>query len=242
MKPVRPQTFAVTAGTLLVMALLLVMAGRPKAPDEKPVTPPVVRLLTVTGEGEVRAKPDIAYLPFQLRIQGASAAEAEALHAASVAHLLTVMTHELGVKPEDIRAPAPTLRTVTGQTWNAEMRVVGHEAVSDLLVVIRELDQVAPISARLILEGVTEMDQVIYGLADPEQLRQSATQQAMQSAQARAAMLAQAAQAKITGVSAATVLADEGPPVGLGLVTAPLSASADEVVVRIRVEATFTAE
>lgn len=241
----RPQTFAVTAGTLLVMALLLVVTGRPKAPPVKPEPPPpVVRLLTVTGEGEVRVTPEVAYLVVHLRTHGASAAEAEALHAASVASLLSVVSDEVGLAEADVEAPRPTLRSVTGQNWIGEVRIVGYEASSEALVVVRQLEHLPEVVARLLAAGISEIDQVLYGLADVEPVRRSAMQQAMASAQDRAAALAQVAHVKLTGLHEARAVLEEVPPRSpiLAAMPAPFSTSPDLVVVRVQVEATYTAE
>lgn len=220
------------------MVLLLVTIGKPKAPAAPP--PPDVRLLTATGEGEVRVKPDVAYLILHVRSQGASASEAEALHAASVAHFTSVGVAALGLKEEDLRAPGPTLRPVVSENWNGERRLLGYEAVSELLVTIRGIGQVDDVIARLLLEGAAEIDPVLYGLADPERMMQAAIQQALVNAHERAAAVAQVSQVKITGMRSATVLPAE-PPHRLDL-PGPLSLTPSGVTVRVQVEATYEAQ
>lgn len=111
----KPQHFAAVAGTLLLVALVLIMTGRPQAdPARNAAVQPPAHMITVAGEGEVRVKPDLATFSFGVLTNGASAAEAEALNVASVQRVRDALVNA-GVDEHGLEISRKLVSAVTFQ-------------------------------------------------------------------------------------------------------------------------------
>lgn len=239
----KPQTFAAISGLLLAVAALLLLAGKPQAPPSAPPLPVGTRLIRVTGEGEVRVKPDIAYISFGIRSEGASAAEVEALNVASANSIVASLIDKFQMAPDDVKIARLVLEQVMGQESGGVPRVTGYKVATEGLVVVRNPRQVPAVLDRLVQAGATTIHQVSYALADPEKARQTAMERAMANAEERAAALATAGKVSLLELYAATAYFDsEESPAGLALPPGPVSKVSTEVVIRVRVQADFTHE
>lgn len=237
----KPQTFATAAGFLLAVAALLLVAGKPQPSAPAPPPPVDDRFISVTGEGEVRVKPDIAYITFGVRLEGASAAEVEALNIASVNRVGESLTDQFQISSDDLQIARPVLEQVVGPENGGARRVTAYQATSEGLVVIRNPKQVPAVLDGLAKAGATSIGRVVYSVADPDKARQTALERAMNNAKLRAAELAAAGGVQIQKLHAASASFDEWESSeGLGPPPGPVSAVPTEVVIRARVQASFT--
>jgi uncharacterized protein YggE len=229
---VKPQQFAALAGSLLVMALILLFAGRPApAKDQGAVKPP--RTITVSGDGEVRAKPDQVTLTFGVSTwtQGASAAEAEASHLASVDRLTSAI-ERADVEPGAIEAQVPAVQPLTRQDYAGKTYLAGYQAVSRVIVTLDAIQKADRVIAASLANGATSLESAVYGLRNPEDARREAVNAAIANARQRAAAIASAQDNSLGDLLSVEVIEEEAP-------TAPSAATGGPLLFRVRVKATF---
>lgn len=228
----KPQHFAVLAGSLLVMALILLVAERP-APgkDQAAKAPP--RTVTVMGEGEVRARPDQVTLTFGISTwtHGASAAEAEALNLASVMKL-TESIQQAGVDAEAIATERPKVTPLTRQDYAGKTYLTGFESVSRVTVTVTDLDRADAVIAAGLANGATSLESAVYGLANPAETRQKALQAAIDNAREQAAAIVTHQDKNLGDLLAVEVLEEEAPAAQAGSTPGALR-------FKVRVKATY---
>lgn len=228
----KPQYFAALASLLVVMALLLLVAGRP-APDRNQAAASPPRTVTVTGEGEMRAKPDQVTLTFGVSTwtQGASAAEAEALNLASRDRLIDTLKRA-GVDPDHLDAAHPLITPLTRQDYAGKTYLTGYQAVSRVVVTVTALQRADALMAAGLANGATSLEQVAYGLTNADGARLRAVQAAIEDAAEHAAAIVQTDGQKLGDLVSVEVLEEEAP-------TARTAASPGDLVFRVRVRATY---
>ncbi|MFZ5824505.1 MAG: SIMPL domain-containing protein [Bacillota bacterium] len=229
----KPQHFAALAGVLVVMALILLVAERPAPESSSQAAESPPRTVTVTGEGEMRAKPDQVTLTFGVSTwtQGASAGEAEALNLAS-RDRLTETLKRAGVDPDHLSATHPLVTPLTRQDYAGKTYLTGHQAVSRVTVTVTALQRADGLMAAGLANGATSLDEVVYGLTSAEGVRQRAVQAALENAAVRAGAIAQAEGQSLGDLLVVEVLEEEAPT--------PQSATAPgDLIFRVKVRATY---
>lgn len=207
----KPQHFAVLAGSLLVTVLILLLAGRtPGLQGQAAVTPP--RTVTVMGESEVQARPDQVTLTFGISAwtQGASAAEAEALNLASMLKLREAIGRA-GVTDEHMQSEHPVVAPLTRQDYAGKTYLTGYESVSRVVVTVTNLTRTDAIIAAGLANGATALESAVYGVASPEAVKRQAVQNAIGNARERAIAIASTHDRTLGDLLAVEVLDDDTP-------------------------------
>lgn len=208
----KPQHFAALVGALLVAAVILLFAGRPDSgnTDQTAVTPPP-RLVTVTGEGEVRVKPDLVLVTFGYITHRASAAEAEALTIASAGQIAGAL-NEAGADATRTEVSHLTLTTDTYQDFTGATRISGFKASVTVQAVLKNPAKVADLLTAGLSAGATSVESVVYTLEDAESSQQAAMRAALDNARQRAAVITKAEGEALGALQTVEVLTEEAPP------------------------------
>lgn len=214
------------------MALILLVAGRP-TPTEDQAAETAPRIVTVTGEGEMRATPDQVSLTFGVSTwtQGASAAEAEALNLASRNRLIEAVKRT-GVDPSGIDAADSLVAPLTRQDYAGKTYLTGYEAVSRVRVVVSAIQKADAVMAAGLANGATSLDEVRYGLGNPDGVRQKAVRAAIDNARDRAAAIVQGEDRPLGTLLSVEVLEEESP-------TAESAVTPGSLLFRVRVRASY---
>jgi uncharacterized protein len=187
---VKPQHFAALAGTLLLVAIVLMAIGRPQgnqAPGAAAQAP--TRTVTVTGDGETRVRPDLAQVTIGIVMHRASAAEAEAQSVASAKEVQTAMV-EAGAEADRVELGPVTVKTTTYQDFAGTPRISGFEAHITVLAGVRNTAKTQSVVDAALGAGATSVESVVYTLENPEPARQSAMKAALENARQRGAAMA----------------------------------------------------
>lgn len=226
----KPQHFAALAGSLLLVALVLLFTGRPEATksDTQPVQA-APRSITVTGEGEIRVRPDLALVTFGVVTHRASAAEAEALALASARQIAGALT-EAGALEDRVEVTHLTLTTNTFTDFAGVTRISGFQAAVAVQATVRNLTKVQAVLDAGLAAGATSLDEVVYTLEGPEVSRQAAMRSALENARQRATMLAKAEGERLGELLSMEVLLEDSP----GTANSPAN-----LTFRARVRASF---
>jgi uncharacterized protein len=225
----KPQHFAVLAGGLLLVALVLMIMGRPQADAGKAAVQPPQHVVTVTGEGEVRIRPDQAVLSFGIWTQGASAAEAEALNVASMQRVRDALV-AAGMDEHSLEAVHKSVSAGTYQDFTGVTRISGFQAEGRITGTLRSTAKVQAVVDAALATGATSLESVVYGLDSQEQSREAAMQSALDNARTRATALARAEGGNLGDLISMEVLQEEPP--------GPVS-SGGAMLFRARVKASF---
>jgi uncharacterized protein len=169
--------------------------------------------LTLTGVGEVRARPDLAVVRVGVVSQAATARAAlddnnEAMRAVMAA------LQEQGIAERDMQTSQFTVqpRYRHDQAGEAPPRIDGYEVSNQLAVTVRDLDGLGPVLDQAVSVGSNQILGVTFDLADPEPRRDEARRLAVEDAMRKARIYAEAADVGLGPIRAMTEQARFDPP------------------------------
>ncbi|MFC1526131.1 SIMPL domain-containing protein [Candidatus Latescibacterota bacterium] len=152
--------------------------------------------ISVTGEGSVSVRPDVAQANLGLRVTGATVGEAMGESRQHMARVLDAL-RQSGVAEKDVitsqfsihrerQVPAPR------RDGGAEMEEEPQYVVTNMVrVTIRDLDRADLVLDRAIDAGANEVHGIRFALEDEEEAAAGARELAVAQARAKAAQLAQ---------------------------------------------------
>lgn len=154
---------------------------------------PGMRQVSVTGHGEVKARPDTATVQIGVETEAPSAKEALAQNTTQ-AQALQQKLAELGVAEKDLQ----TSNFSISPTYGADGRQVsGYRVSNTLTVTIRNLDTAGALLDQVVQAGANSIYGISFSVADPQKLLEQARQAAVADAKARAGQLASAGGASV---------------------------------------------
>ena len=166
--------------------------------------------ISVTGDGEVTAKPDIATVSFTVRESAKTVPEAQKLAEAKIV-LGTKALAALGVKDTDIKTLSYTVNPkyesqmvsyCTGHTCPpAKTAIIGYEVSQLITVKIRKVDQAGEVLGALGKVNITEINGPDFTVDDMDKAQADAKALAIKKAQEKAE-----ATAKALGVSLGAIM------------------------------------
>ncbi|MBX2866564.1 SIMPL domain-containing protein [Candidatus Kaiserbacteria bacterium] len=151
-------------------------------------------VVSVTGEGEAVAVPDIAEFTFGVLAEGADAAEAQDKSAEAINAILGYLEDE-GVEEGDIKTEYYNLNPK--YEWIAETELsernrvlVGYEVSQTVSVKVRDTDEAGELISGVGDRGATNVSSVQFTTEDDETLRAEARANAIADAREKAEVLA----------------------------------------------------
>lgn len=182
------------AGSLFLMIITIffvfkiVLAAR-----EMRNTVPTYNIITVNGEGEVFAVPDIATFSYTVRTSAADVATAQTDATAKI-NAATEAVRALGVEDKDIKTTNISTQPKYKfgyYTWEAkENPIVGYEVAQTTEVKLRATDKTGEFVAKLAELGITEVSGPNFTVEDEDALKEEARSKAIEDAKAQAERLA----------------------------------------------------
>ncbi|MDU8912880.1 SIMPL domain-containing protein [Aestuariicoccus sp. MJ-SS9] len=155
---------------------------------------PAQPTLTVTGEGQAAAVPDMATITLGVTAQSENAAEAMDQTSEAVAAILERLDG-LGLQPRDIQTSDVSLNPIWSRRMNNDTppRIEGFEASNRLRLRVRDLEKLGVILEAALEDGANRLGGLSFGLRDPDPVMDEARAAAVADAQRRARVYAQAA-------------------------------------------------
>lgn len=225
----KPQHFAALAGFLLLAAVVLTLTARPLDRSGALVAQTPARSVTVTGEGEVRVKPDTMLVTFGVTLHRASAVDAEKQALEAMSQIQTALART-EAEEDRTEMSAVILTPDTYQDFSGTVRISGFQARGTVQGTVQHLTRAQEVLDAGLGAGATSVESVQYILADPESSRQAAMKAALENARARAGAMVRAEGEKLGELRTMEVLLDEAPTG---------AATPGGLVFRARVKATF---
>lgn len=174
--------------------LALFFPGSAQAQDKERV-----RSITVTGRGEVSAKPDMAEIDAGVVTQAATAAAALDQNSTKMKQILEDLIAS-GIARKDTQTSGfsisplyerPNLSSSKGR------KIAGYRVVNGVSVKIRDIDRLGRTLDSLVRLGANQLNGVLFSISDPEPLLDGARVKAMEEARRKAELLTQAGGAKV---------------------------------------------
>ncbi len=225
-------------GMILIAALLLLLVGRAPLPAQ--AQQDLENSITVVGEGQVSATPDLASVNLGVEVLNTDLSQA-ILDVESRMNLITDALTAIGVDPADIQiigvdvTPQDLIDTRTGAlTGQLVYRVSNTQQV-----VIRDVAEARNIISEGVRAGANIIRDFAFGMNNMEALETSARTTAITSAYERAGELASG-----LGLIVGEPLNVEELDITRGITTEPTSAlqgGAGQLVITVQIRVTFRA-
>lgn len=152
------------------------------------------RSVTMSAEGKVTAKPDIANINFSVVTQGKEAAKVQAENDKKMTEVIDYLKSQ-GIKEDDIKTSNYNL--YPQYDYNARSdgssqppAIIGYTLNQSVSVKVWELEKVPSLVGNLTSKGVNQIDNVAYSIDDPDKLKAEARAEAVNKAKDKAAELA----------------------------------------------------
>ena len=172
----------------------------------------MTRTLSVTGVGEIKAKPDMATINVGVTTSENTAAAALEKNTQSMQAIFEAM-ESMGIADVDIQTSGfsvnPRYRRYNDRETPPE--ISGYEVFNTVSVTIRNLDDLGGALDRFVTIGANQINGIQFGFADPKDLQDAAKQAAIKEARRNADLYAAAAGVKVGQVISINVGFVPGP-------------------------------
>lgn len=205
-----------------VFAVAIALATGPAVAQDAPST------ITVTGEGQVEAAPDMATIQLGVTTQGRAAREAIDANSRAMAAVLDRI-EAAGIAERDVQTQGFSVNPRWENRANEAPRIAGFVARNQVMVRVRDLDALGPLLDAVTRDGANTFDGLSFGLQDPGPAQDAARRAAVAEARRKAELYADAA-----GVTLGPLLTlDEGgaAPRPMPMARAEMSLAMDSVPV-----------
>lgn len=167
--------------------------------------------ISVTGEGRVTAAPDMGLIVLGVRRQAATAAGAmDAANRAAAAILAEVTAR--GVEERDVQTVRIGLNPVWQHRNNQPPQLTGYEAMNDLAIRVRDLDDMGGLLDAVVSEGANMVQNISFTIDDRSALETEARLAAIADAREKAETLADGAGVTLWRLRAVSESGGGAPP------------------------------
>ncbi|WP_406644922.1 SIMPL domain-containing protein [Aliisedimentitalea scapharcae] len=194
------KTLMATALTGALTAALTAAAMTPAMAGDSP------RVITVSGQGQVEAAPDMATITLGVTHDHQDAGQAMAEVSAAMGEMLQQL-QDLGLEPRQIQTSRVTLHPI----WSNQRRdtdsppeITGFAASNAVSVRVLDLERLGPVLDAVVGSGANEFNGLQFGIQDPGPLESQARALAVRDAQVKARELAEASGVALGLVSSIT--------------------------------------
>ena len=188
---------------------------------------PSERVIRVTGQGQVRARPDTATVRIGVQTEADTATEALDENNVRMTQLISV-TENVGIAAEDVRTGSLQLNPVyrSPSTPEGEPELRGYRASNIVEVTVRDLDILGTFLDAAVEAGGNTIQGIQFEVSDNEALRRQARAAAMEDATRKAEQLTALAGAELGPVLTITEVGVTPPPRPVALEAAQGAAEA----------------
>lgn len=181
---------ALGIATILVLGILVFFVGQMfyqfRALDQQNMNQ-----ITVSGEGKVYAKPDIALVSLGVETTGLTTSDVISKNTAKMNAVIQAVK-DSGVEQKDIQTTNYNLAPLYNWTEAAGRVFQGYTLTQNLQVKIRDFSKVGDILQQAVVKGANLTSNLQFTIEDPEQYKQEARQKAVEQAKEKADNLASA--------------------------------------------------
>lgn len=199
------------------------------------------RHVTVSAEGKVSARPDMARISSGVISEAATAKEALSANSAAMEKLLTGLK-TAGIAEADIKTTSFDVspRYQHGRDGTAP-RIDGYRVSNDVNVVVRDLARLGPLLDQLVSLGANRISGLSFDIEKEEALLDEARRKAVANARQRAELYAAAAGVRLGKVlvisEQAVHVAPRGPMMARAMAaeSVPIAEGSQEITARLTI-------
>jgi uncharacterized protein YggE len=158
--------------------------------------------ITVTGVGEMGAKPDVVYITMGIETRGKDAVEALRENNEAMERLFDNLKFA-GIEKKDIQTSNfninPQYENPQPSRGNASQtpRITGYQVSNRVRIKSRKIDELGSLLDSVVKEGANSIYGIQFDVADPQAVEDEARLQAMKDARRKAELLAKATGARV---------------------------------------------
>jgi uncharacterized protein YggE len=154
--------------------------------------------VSVSGMGEIKAKPDMAQISIGVTVEDKSSSMALSLNSQKMEKLFKTLK-ENKIEEKDIQTTNLSVspKYQYFQKQNRPPTIVGYTASNQVQIKIRDLKLVGPLLDILARNGANEIQGISFSLSEPEKLLDEARKKAMADARLKATLYANSADSKL---------------------------------------------
>lgn len=182
------------------------------------------RTVSVSGQGEVTAQPDMARVTLGIEARRPKLAEARSAVTAAVDRVLA-LTRDLKIDPKYVNATG--LQVQPEYNWNEKDRtrvLLGYVVSRQVEVELRDLDQLGTLLERAVSAGANQIGGAALDSTHRKELERQAMALAVQDARLNAEALARAASAQLGAVRTLNA-SSSSPPMPMYRMAADMAAA-----------------
>ena len=195
----------------LLAALFVGLALAAPARAEEPAP----RTITISGEGEATAVPDIAYIDTGVVTEGATAAEALAANTKAMAAVFKGL-EDAGIEKRDMQTSQfsvyPVYEQMRPEDRPQTPKIGGYRVQNQLTVKVRDLDALGGILDKVVTLGSNQLSGIRFAIDKPEPLLDDARKKAVEDALRKAKLYAGAAGVALGQIMSITESGGGMPP------------------------------
>jgi len=190
----RQPLFAALIAILLLGAIaweVAAIAMKMKQYDSIGASPSAARQITVSGQGRMRAAPDVAVVTAGFTEHGADVRVVQSAINRKTAALTTAV-QRVGVREADIQTSKFSVSPQYVYEERKTPRITGYEARQSVEIRIRDLDRINDVLGAVGDAGATNIGGLQFTIDDPQELRAKARGEAIAQARIEAMRIADA--------------------------------------------------
>ena len=194
--------------SLLILFFILNFVQVARADSNNSDTP----VLSVTGQGEAKAKPDIAFISIAVDRKGKTASEAASVSASATQKLLDAL-NKAGIDQKDIETSNVNINPIykaNQPSFDGESKVIGYDATNQIQVTVRNVNDVGHIIDVVVLTGDYTIGGLTFSLEKDENSQAEALKSAVADARKKADIVATAAGKMVAGIKNITIGGEGG--------------------------------
>jgi uncharacterized protein YggE len=149
------------------------------------------RIISLSGHGEVRATPDIAYVTSGVVTQGATAAEALAANTKAMTDLFAALK-DSGIEDRDVQTSNFSVQPRYDFSNNQAPKMVGYDVSNNVTVTLRKVDTLGTLLDRMVQSGSNQISGISFDVSKPEDAMDEARKLATEDATRKAKVYAKA--------------------------------------------------
>ncbi len=150
-------------------------------------------VISVSGVGEVKVEPDMAYLTVGITTQAKVVSEAQSQNSTATANVNQVLHEVFKLTDQDVKTTSYNVSPMYEYPQNSQPVLVGYSVKHTLQVRVKDLSRLGDIIDAVGRVGATDLGSVTFSTSKRKQLELEALALAYADAQSKAEVLAKAA-------------------------------------------------
>lgn len=170
------------------------------------------RMVSVTGVGAAKARPDTASISIGVVSEGKSAREALDLNNASMGRVIVELKGQ-NVEPRDIQTTNISVHPKYEHFKDGKPPVIdGYRVVNSVTITVRNIERLGPILDQAVSDGSNQINGIQFSVDNTSSLEDEARKQAMADARHKAELYARAGAARLGKVLVINEAVTANPP------------------------------